>query len=1169
MIRSTQKLLLLALVFCALPVPCWSQSSSNSLRGSVADAHGTPLSGVHIILDELGVSRDTDAKGSFRITLPPEALQRGFVRLSFDLQDYQTHSLEIKLPAAAALAVVMNPLFSRGAFPPTMPSGLLFKLRQYRQKEIAQLHAFLGGREKKLLVLEGMPGVGSVELALTALHDLPKTSRQPVLWWNCRETDGFGDLAEEWSRAFQDRNLGNMGRQRSRLQDEAEQQALSRAAVYKVMANLRRSPYIIVLNDFENWLAAASHAVEDQLLADFVAALLTHEHAGKILLLAQERPVFPKSVNLAWVSFMPVAGFAEAHAVDYLASYLRLRVDRKLLAEVAAHFAGHPLALQLLHNRLQDLAVGEQEDQIRQLLQTRERPLDAAELENLFQQAYSRLSAAEKTVLHTLALVRQPLTTGQLEEIGFADSLRLTSVELRQTCERLAERRHLLQRRQNQYDASQLVRQYVDQLLWQRKPHKAGVHRLALRWYRQQFPPENIDRMANNPKAATIAGYDELVYHAFALAELDTGQSSASAARLATATGLRLRNWHTLRDANRLMFSQFERGRRLMLKQNSKEATQLYVNCLKELGDLYVRTDQLAAADSIYQQALPRFRQIESRWGEATTLQALGDLYMRTDQLAAADSIYQQALPLYRQIESRLGEATTLKALGDLYVRTDQLAAADSIYQQALPLYRQIESRLGEANTLRALGDLYVRTDQLAAADSIYQQALPLYRQIESRLGEANTLQALGDLYVRTDQLAAADSIYQQALPLYRQIEDRLGEANTLQALGDLYVRTDQLAAADSIYQQALPLFRQIESRLGEANTLQALGDLYVRTARLAVADSIYQQALPLYRQIEDRLGEANTLRSIGDWHHAKGQPEQALAQYHRANELYLRIDEKIGQINCAMQLSDVYYALRQHEPAIRHIVTALSLGLKIDVPQINIIFRRLANLRQGMRATFFDSTAFAACAALSPEQQAQARAALQLLFARLDAEASSPIKQAEKLLENGEHEKAAALLQEIVREDSSNAPAWHLLARALSAQKMYAESIGAYERANRLAPDNASVLGSMGWTYYLMGEYRPSIIKSRAALGIDAQASWARCNLALALLHLGKTDSAAAEYRIAMSQIKTAEELERQAITDLEAALHKNPALRGGKEILQMLHERRALFNKKAKAGQ
>ncbi|HNC17320.1 MAG TPA: tetratricopeptide repeat protein, partial [Accumulibacter sp.] len=113
----------------------------------------------------------------------------------------------------------------------------------------------------------------------------------------------------------------------------------------------------------------------------------------------------------------------------------------------------------------------------------------------------------------------------------------------------------------------------------------------------------------------------------------------------------------------------------------------------------------------------------------ASSLFWLAELKMRTDDLSGARQSYAQALPIYRQIEARLGEANTLKALGDLQMRTADLSGARQSYAQALPIYRQIEARLGEANTLKALGDLQMRTADLSGARQSYAQALPIYRQ--------------------------------------------------------------------------------------------------------------------------------------------------------------------------------------------------------------------------------------------------------------------------------------------------------------------------------------------------------------------------------------------------------------------------------------------------------
>jgi tetratricopeptide (TPR) repeat protein len=354
-------------------------------------------------------------------------------------------------------------------------------------------------------------------------------------------------------------------------------------------------------------------------------------------------------------------------------------------------------------------------------------------------------------------------------------------------------------------------------------------------------------------------------------------------------------------------------------------------NTLRALGDLKLRTDDLVGAAEAYAAALPLYRQIDDRLGEANTLRALGDLKLRTADLVGAAEAYAAALLLYRQIDDRLGEANTLQALGDLKLRTDDLVGASEAYAAALPLYRQIDAKLGEANTLKALGDLKLRTSDLVGAAEAYAAALPLYRQIDDRLGEANTLQALGDLKLRTDDLVGAAEAYAAALPLYRQIDAKLGEANTLQALGDLKLRTDDLVGASEAYAAALPLYRLIDANLGEANTLKALGDLKLRTSDLVGAAEAYAAALPLYRQIDDRLGEANTLQALGDLKRRTDDLVGAAEAYAAALPLYRQIDDRLGEANTLKALGDLKLRTDDLVGAAEAYAAALLLYRQID----------------------------------------------------------------------------------------------------------------------------------------------------------------------------------------------------------------------------------------------
>ena len=190
------------------------------------------------------------------------------------------------------------------------------------------------------------------------------------------------------------------------------------------------------------------------------------------------------------------------------------------------------------------------------------------------------------------------------------------------------------------------------------------------------------------------------------------------------------------------------------------------------------RTSATMAADAS--------RSASQRANLARAFRLLGDIDQREDRLENSRHHYEEALPIFREIRGRLGEANTLRSLGNLEVREDKLEPAREHYEQALPIYREIRGRLGEANTLKSLGNLEVREDTLEPARKHYEQALPIFREIRGRLGEANTLMSLGDLELREDKLEAARQHYKEAREIYGMIGERNGESIVGKKLRDL-----------------------------------------------------------------------------------------------------------------------------------------------------------------------------------------------------------------------------------------------------------------------------------------------------------------------------------------------------------------------------------------------
>jgi CHAT domain-containing protein/predicted negative regulator of RcsB-dependent stress response len=133
-------------------------------------------------------------------------------------------------------------------------------------------------------------------------------------------------------------------------------------------------------------------------------------------------------------------------------------------------------------------------------------------------------------------------------------------------------------------------------------------------------------------------------------------------------------------------------------------------------------------------EALPIFREIGDRGGEAVTLNNIGAIYRSLGETQKALEKYNEALPILRAVGDRSEEAITLNNLGLAYQSLGEMQKALEKYNEALPLRRAVGDRRGEAETLLGIARAEQKQGNLTRARQSGEQAISIVESVRAEI---------------------------------------------------------------------------------------------------------------------------------------------------------------------------------------------------------------------------------------------------------------------------------------------------------------------------------------------------------------------------------------------------------------------------------------------------
>nr|HID13233.1 tetratricopeptide repeat protein [Anaerolineae bacterium] len=142
------------------------------------------------------------------------------------------------------------------------------------------------------------------------------------------------------------------------------------------------------------------------------------------------------------------------------------------------------------------------------------------------------------------------------------------------------------------------------------------------------------------------------------------------------------------------------------------------------------------------------------------------DVHLMLAEYEEARGRYEEALPIYREIKDRLGEANTLTAFGDLSLAQEDYEAARDWFEQALSIYRQIGERHWRTYVAPRLATALLALDKTEKAVQTLERGAELARDIEGQPNLRTILWLLAQIREKREDLRGALDCYDELLTL-------------------------------------------------------------------------------------------------------------------------------------------------------------------------------------------------------------------------------------------------------------------------------------------------------------------------------------------------------------------------------------------------------------------
>ena len=215
--------------------------------------------------------------------------------------------------------------------------------------------------------------------------------------------------------------------------------------------------------------------------------------------------------------------------------------------------------------------------------------------------------------------------------------------------------------------------------------------------------------------------------------------------------------------------------------------------------------------------------------------------------------------------------------LGQIEQQTGSLAAAEEAYQLSLRIYHTLECPTGIASNLISLGVLAKNRGDLSIAADRFGECLRFFEQSGDQRGIWTCMINLGNIANVQQDYQEARRLYEQAYINIQQSRDKSRQALTLVNLGSVAREVFEPEAAIQHYQESLRLSQEIGEIRIQVASLDGLGKTTLNQGDLKISRDFLLQALKFAIAANLHPQALDSLASLGRLTAEEGKIENAV----------------------------------------------------------------------------------------------------------------------------------------------------------------------------------------------------------------------------------------------------------------------------------------------------